>query len=85
MEEHFDINQALRVYDKVVTNGTKNQDKYEYMGLSAWSAIDGYTVQLSDESVTVSIYFHNKYEFDYENARQLGAFIDKLDEVDKSK
>ena len=81
MEKHFDIGKALRVYDKVVSNGIKKQEKYEYLGLSAWSAVDGYTVQLSDESVTLSIYFHNKYEFDYKNSKQLEAFIKKLDAV----
>ena len=85
MEKRFDINQALRVFDKIVSNGIKNQDKYTYKNLSAWNAIDGYTVQLSDESVTLSIYFHSKYEFDYKNSKQLADFIKKLARVDAGK
>ena len=83
MEEHLDINQALRVYDKVVSKGNKDQDKYRYQDLTAWSDFDGYTVQLSDGAVTLSIYFHNKFEFEYKNAKQLNAFIRKLDAVDR--
>ena len=84
MEERFDINQALRVYDKIVTNGVKHQDKYVYRHMSAWSAIDGYTVQLSDDVVTLSLYFHSKYEFEYKNKKQLNAFIKKMDAIDAS-
>ena len=83
MEKRFDINQALRVYDKVVSNGIKRHEKYHYQGICAWSAVDGYTVQLSDEKVTLSLYFHSKYEFDYKNSRQLNEFIKKIDGLDK--
>lgn len=81
MEEHFEIKRALRVYDKVVSNGEKKQDKYEYKGLTASSSVDGYTVQITDGAVTLSIYFHNKYEFDYQNSKQLEAFIKKLESL----
>ncbi len=84
MEEHFDINQALRVFDKIVTNGIKHEDKHSYQGMTAWSDVDGYTVQLSDDEVSVSIYFHNRYEFDYDTVRQLESFLSKLKAIDES-
>ncbi len=84
MEEHFDINQALRVFDKIVTNGDKHEDKYTYQGITAWSDTDGYTVQLSDDEVSVSIYFHNRYEFNYDNSRLLETFLNKLKAIDDS-
>jgi len=84
MEEHFDISQALRVFDKVVTHGKKHEDKYTLQGITAWSAIDGYTVKLENDEVSVSIYFHNRYEFDYQNSRQLETFINKLKAIDES-
>lgn len=82
MEEHFDINHALLVYNKIVSDGEKDQDKYHYKDLTAWSDGNTYTVHMSDGIVTVSIYFHNKYDFDYQNDRQLTAFIDKLNAID---
>ena len=82
MEKRFDINQALRVYDKIVSNGVKEQDKYLFKGITAYNDFDGYTVQLSDGNVTLSLYFHSKYEFDYKNPKQLDAFIKKLGKID---
>ena len=84
MEEHFDINQALRVFDKIVTNGIRYEDKHSYQGMTAWSDADGYTVQLSDDEVSVSIYFHNRYEFEYDTTRQLESFLNKLKALDES-
>lgn len=82
MEKHLDISKALRVYNIVATNGVKKQEKYHYQGISAWSEVDGYTVHLSDGKVTLSIYFHNKFEIEHENSKQLNAFIKKLDQID---
>ena len=84
MEEHFDINQALRAFNKIVTHGVEDNDNYNYQGITAWSDFDGYTLQLSDEDVSLSIYFHNKYEFDYANSHQLKVFINKLKAIDES-
>ena len=85
MEEHFDINLTLRVYHKVASHGEKTGDKYQFQGLTAWSDADGYTVELSDSHVSLSIYFHNKYEFKYDNAKQLETFIRHLELVDSMK
>jgi len=82
MEKHLDISKALRVYNIVTSNGIKKQEKYQYQGLSAWGAVDGYTVHLSDETVTLSIYFHNKFEIEHKNSKQLDAFIKKLGIID---
>ncbi len=84
MEEHFDIGLALRVFDKIISHGVKTEDRYVYQNVTAWNDVDGYTVQLSDEQVTLSIYFHNRYEFDYESSKQLGIFLNKLKSIDIS-
>ena len=83
MEDQFNINQALRVYDKVVTHGIKRGDKSYFQDISAWSDFDGYTIQLSYEQVTLSIYFHNKYEFEYGHSKSLDLFLKKLATVDQ--
>lgn len=85
MEEDFDIKLALRVFANIQSFGDKRDDTYYYQGLTGWSDLDGYTVEISDGEVKLSIYFHNQYEFKYDNGKLLDVFIHKLKAVDDIK
>ena len=82
MDKRLDIKQALRVFDKVVSCGLKEGDQYRLDGLQASSGFDGYSVTLGTNRVVLTIHFHNKYDVDYDDSKELDLFIQLLDRID---
>lgn len=85
MSSEIDIRMALRAYQKVVELGEKRGNKHYYKGISAYSDLDGYNVDLTDDKVTLSINFHSKYNLDYKSALDKDEFMEKLQKIDKIK
>ena len=86
MEEEtaIPIRQALRVFQKVCDEGEKQGDSYVLNGLTASTDFDGYTVYLSSADVTLTIYFHNKYDVQCKNRLALQNFVALINKLDKS-
>ncbi|CAA0097072.1 Uncharacterised protein [BD1-7 clade bacterium] len=88
MDSRIDIKQALRVYNKVITRGTKHTGDlghdYTLAGLTAWSDADGYTLMLEDKDAKLTVYFHNKYNVDFHNNFALDQFLEHMDKIDKT-
>jgi len=83
VEKKLDIKQALRVFSKVTEYGQRSAGEYRLGGLWASTDHDGYTAILRDDAVSLYIYFHNTYKFDFSKKIQLNAFMDTLREVDR--
>lgn len=83
MTEKLEVKQALRVFQHVVDRGAKVPGGYRLDGILADPGHDGYTVTLTDGTVTLRIFFHNAYEFEYRRRIDLDAFLDKLDKLDR--
>lgn len=78
MEQLIDTKMALNVFNYITEHGKKKGDKWLYHGIEGWASVDGYTVYLADENVTLSIGFHNKYTADFQSRVYLDQFVDKL-------
>ena len=85
MEKNVNVRQALRVFQKVLDLGTTKGETTTYKQLNATSGYDGYTIILSDECVSLTIFFHNKFALDYTSKRALYAFLGKLEEIDRQR
>ena len=85
MSSEIDIRMALRAYQKVVELGEKRGNKHHYKGINAYSDLDGYNVELTDDKVTLSINFHSKYNLDYKSAHDKDEFMEKLKKIDNIK
>lgn len=83
MENKLDKKQALRVFYKIAENGQKVGEEYRFHDLYASSDIDGYTVTIRDDAVTLYMFFHNTYKFEFKRKIQLEQFMDKIAAVDK--
>ncbi len=83
MDEKIDIRQALRVFHIIRNNGKKQGNTYSFKNLSAISDFDGYTATLKDDYVCLDIFFHNKFSFQYSNAKDRELFLEKLSNIDK--
>ena len=82
MKNELNIKTALRVFDRLSREGEQTAQGYRLGDLRGWTDFDGYTLYLSDGQVTLSLFFHNSYQFDYDNQAALYRFIRLLDAID---
>lgn len=92
MKNELDVQRILLLYNKIVKYGEKPSHndssqrlipEYKLGGLTAISDFEGYTLEITDGRVTLSLLFHNKYQFDYPDEAALDNFMGRLDEVEK--
>ncbi|MDO6619728.1 MULTISPECIES: DUF3081 family protein [unclassified Shewanella] len=89
MKNAIDIYEALKVFNKITDMGQKlaaadgDNSSYELCGLNAQTGFDGYTIILSDGRTSLTIYFHNKYQFDYPDNAAFDNFMARFAEVMK--
>ncbi|MCL1114564.1 MULTISPECIES: DUF3081 domain-containing protein [Shewanella] len=94
MKNEIDIHRALKVFNKVTQYGEKrmtaNTDAkasvfgsdYYLCGISAQTDHDGYTIVLSDAQVSLTVFFHNKYQFEYPSNDALDNFLRRFNDVE---
>ena len=81
MKNEIDVHQALAVVNKIIQHGVKKEGVYHYEGLCVESDVDGYTVWLTDARTCLTLFFHNKYEFDYPDKTALDSFMYRYWEI----
>ncbi len=81
--DKIDIKVALSVFDKVISRGERKDETFFLNGLYATPSFDGYTVSLTDQKVTLSILFHNKFNLVYDSKKSLSEFLLKLERIDR--
>ena len=86
MKNEIDIHRALRVFNSITLLGEKQTNdisaSYQLCGINAETDFDGYTITLSDAQVCLTIYFHNKYQFDYPNNDALDNFLRRFSDIE---
>lgn len=82
MSTDIDIRQALRVFQIIADKGEQRGNRHYFKGIYATSGFDGYDVELTDEKVTLSIYFHSRFDLDYKNQLDKEAFLEKIAKID---
>ena len=81
MKNQLDSRRLLQIYQKVCDRGVPGQQGYEFKGIVAWSDFDGYTLFLSDQVVTLTLFFHNRYQLDYPDGAALEQFLVRIEAV----
>ncbi len=81
MEHRFDVKNALKVMSVITEQGEQRPEGYVFDGITAREEYDGYTVSMTDGRVTLYIYFHNKYNFEFKRSEDLERFIDHLERL----
>ncbi|GGB52443.1 DUF3081 domain-containing protein [Shewanella inventionis] len=94
MKNEIDIHRALKVFNKVTQYGEKRTAKsddtqksvfgndYYLCGITAQTDHDGYTIVLSDTQVSLTVFFHNKYQFEYPSNEALDNFLRRFSDVE---
>lgn len=70
---------ALMVFQIITDHGEKAEEGHTLNGVTATSAIDGYTVHLTDGQVTAHVMFHHSIAFDSPDDRSTKNFLKRLD------
>ena len=83
MKNDLDLHMLLRVFEKIRNHGEETEQGHQLEGVKAQSDFDGYTVVLTDVQCTLTLFFHNKYEFDYPNSTAREQFEKRLGYIDK--
>ena len=83
MAEKVNLRQALRVFQRVITEGRREGGEYHLKGVIASTDFDGYTVTLRNDYVHLDIFFHNTISFEYANLREKALFLETLELLDK--
>lgn len=81
MKNEIDGRQILAVYERIIQLGKNTDDGKHYMGLTAFSDIDGYTIYLKGSGVLLRFGFHNTYHLDYEHNKHKDDFLKKLSNI----
>ncbi|MBU2918161.1 DUF3081 domain-containing protein [Psychrosphaera sp. F3M07] len=71
----------LELFNHVLTHGEKVADKTTFNKLTAWHDIDGYTCYLGFEDVTLTLLFHSRFTFDYQNKTNLSTFQAEIEQT----
>ncbi len=80
-ERKVDVAVALRAYQHIVNRSARCKDAYVMDELRARESFDGYTIILSDEHVTLRIFFHNRFAIEPAQGRVVERFLTRLREV----
>jgi hypothetical protein len=69
----------LQAFNEILTVGEKVDEGYEFEGIKAIHDFDGYTCWLKYKDLTLTLKFHNNYQFDFESTETLSHFMKKVD------
>lgn len=81
LKQKIDVRRALLVFELVRRHGKRENEEYFLDGLFVTSDFDGYNLKLRDARVTLHIFFHNKFECNYDSNSALDNFIERIDRI----
>lgn len=79
------LTDLLQVFNLVTSQGSKINGNYEYQGIKAWHDFDGYSCFLGYRDLTLTLLFHGRYTFDFQQQETLDVFISKVNKLLVSK
>lgn len=77
----MNLSHHLNVFNHIITNGEKHDEKYVLGALSAWNDFDGYTCYIGYKDLTMSLFFHSRFSYDYEDEATLKEFEQAIDKL----
>lgn len=82
MEKKLDVKMVMRVFEKIRTHGQKTAEGYKLSGVEAISDFDGYTIFLKNREVTLTLFFHHRYDVQFTKIKAFDDFIKQLKKLD---
>lgn len=82
---HLPLSDLLQTFNLVTTKGNKVGEHYEFEGIKAWHDFDGYTCFIGYKELTLTLLFHGRYFFDFQQQETLDSFLSKVKQLLASK
>ncbi|PKI17332.1 DUF3081 family protein [Colwellia sp. 12G3] len=79
----INISHYLYVFNHLLDKGVNREGKRHCGELSVWHDMDGYTCYIGYKDLTMSLYFHNRFAYDYQDESTLKAFMLLIDNTFK--
>jgi hypothetical protein len=70
----MNLSRYLNAYNHIALHGEKQNEKYILGELSAWHDFDGYTCYIGYKDLTMTLYFHSRFSYDFDDESTLKAF-----------
>tara|TARA_B110000467_G_C18298274_1_gene469553 strand:- start:1185 stop:1442 length:258 start_codon:yes stop_codon:yes gene_type:complete len=64
----------LYVFNHVISKGEKREGVFYSDELFAWHDIDGYACYIGYKDLTMTLYFHGQFSYDYQDKRTFKDF-----------
>ncbi len=77
-ERKIEASAVLLAYQTIITRGERIADGHVLDGLTAVADHDGYSVMLSDGTVTVRVLFHNRVAIEAPSGKALEQFVMRI-------
>jgi len=77
----MNLSNHLYVFNHLISHGELREGKYHLNELIAWHDVDGYTCYIGYKDLTMSLLFHSRFLYDYEDEATLSAFNLLIDEI----
>jgi len=84
-QPQFTLKEYLTVFNLVISRGKKLNGYYHFNGVKAWHDFDGYTCFLGYKDLTLTLLFHGRHSYDYEQKESLNTFCKLLTDILKDK
>ena len=80
-DRKVDVALALRAYQNILKFGERENGVFVYEGMTASTDFDGYTITLSDGSISLRVFFHNRFAMEPNKGRAVDQFLMRLKRV----
>ena len=84
MDDKIHVKEVLEVFGKITAKGKKTEDGHVLNGITAKSDFDGYTIILCNDYVTLTVFFHNKFTFEYSSSKERDVFLERMTVIKKA-
>ena len=70
----MNLSHYLYIFNHITSHGENRQGISYFEELSAWHDFDGYTCYIGYKDLTMTLYFHGRFSYDYLEKATLSAF-----------
>lgn len=71
----------LYIFNLIQTKGTKLGSEYEFLGIRAQHDFDGYTCSLTYKDLTITLFFHSKFDVQFDKKETFNEFYKKVNSL----
>lgn len=68
------LSDHLYIFNHIISKGEKIDGKYFLDGVCAWHDLDGYSCFIGYKDVTLSLYFHGRFSYDFKDDQSVKEF-----------